>query len=94
MSDFESLFSQEDALELIDYSALVEYFEENFNKNGLYVTIEQESPTSTRFDFEDETSVWVNGAAVEGTLSKRNKKLVEKVIKSAPIKVKNYVRFM
>ena len=94
MTDFDKLFSQSNVIDLNEYTRLTKYFEDSFNKNGLYVTTEQESQTSVRFDFEDDTSVWVNSAAIEGTLDKKNKKTVEKIIKNTPIKTTNYVRFM
>jgi len=71
------------------YNNLVDYFKNNLETEN----VEKESEKSTRFDFKNETSIWLNGNTIEGVLYSNIKKKVLKVIKNAPIEINTYIRF-
>lgn len=93
MSDFEKLFNNP-VIPQEKYDDLIEYLEESLYEAGLDVTyVESEGTMSTRFDFNNETSIWVNGPTVEGHLFKSAEKKVTKIIKNSPTLLTSYMRF-
>jgi len=92
MNKLEALFNPS-PLEQDKYDDLVEYFEDRFNTEGIDVLVEMEDKKSTRFDFNASTSVWLNGAVIEGSLRKGTKKIMNRIIENTPIEITNYVRY-